>query len=293
MITGIAFSKDRAMQLRLLLESLQKNFIDLGDTHVLYSYSNDRFKNGYEKLKSEFPRVVFHTQSDDFYSDILDIVSLSNNYVSFFTDDDIIYRPVPTFVHVLDNVFGSSQVSCFSLRLGYNTTIRESEGVSFNDSMPTQVFELEVGISEILIAWNRTSLPTGGYWSYPLSVDGHIFKKEKMLGFVNEISCLHKHDCFSGEIKQRPNFFESVLQRFYFELPPMMASFTESVLVNSPNNRVQDDFKNVSGSVFSFAQEDLNEKYLEGYIIDLVNIDFSNIKCPHQELNLSIKKYEE
>ena len=84
MITGIAFSKDRAMQLRLLLESLQKNFIDLGDTHVLYSYSNDRFKNGYEKLKSEFPRVVFHTQSDDFYSDILDIVSLSNNYVSFF-----------------------------------------------------------------------------------------------------------------------------------------------------------------------------------------------------------------
>ena len=53
------------------------------------------------------------------------------------------------------------------------------------------------------------------------------------------------------------------------------------------------DFKNVSGSVFSFAQEDLNEKYLEGYIIDLGNIDFSNIKCPHQELNLSIKKYEE
>ena len=73
----------------------------------------------------------------------------------------------------------------------------------------------------------------------------------------------------------------------------MMTSFTESVLVNSPNNRVQDDFKNVSGSSFSFEQEDLNEKYLEGYIIDLEGIDFSNIKCPHQELNLSIKKYEE
>ena len=50
MITGIAFSKDRAMQLRLFLESLQKNFVDLEDTHVLYSYSNESFKDGYEKL---------------------------------------------------------------------------------------------------------------------------------------------------------------------------------------------------------------------------------------------------
>lgn len=292
MITGIAFSKDRAMQLRLFLESLQKNFVDLEDTHVLYSYSNDKFNDGYEKLKSEFSKVTFHAQSDNFYSDILNIVKLSNNYVSFFTDDDIIYRRVPLFSHILDYIF-DQPVACLSLRLGYNMTIRESEGVSFKDSLPEKIFELKADISENLIAWNRTSLPNGGYWSYPLSVDGHIFKKEKMLGFVNEISCLYKHDCFSGEIKQRPNFFESVLQRFYFDLPPMMTSFTESVLVNSPNNRVQDDFKNVSGSSFSFAQEDLNEKYLEGYIIDLEGIDFSDIKCPHQELNLSIKKYEE
>ena len=66
MITGIAFSKDRAMQLRLFLESLQKNFVDLEDTHVLYSCSNDKFNDGYEKLKSEFskiPIIVFFTNN--------------------------------------------------------------------------------------------------------------------------------------------------------------------------------------------------------------------------------------
>ena len=166
MITGIAFSKDRAMQLRLFLESLQKNFVDLEDTHVLYSCSNDKFNDGYEKLKSEFSKVTFHAQSDNFYSDILNIVELSNNYVSFFTDDDIIYRRVPLFSHILDYIF-DQPVACLSLRLGYNMTIRESEGVSFKDSLPEKIFELKADISENLIAWNRTSLPNGGYWSYP------------------------------------------------------------------------------------------------------------------------------
>jgi hypothetical protein len=63
-------------------------------------------------------------------------------------------------------------------------------------------------------------------------------------------------------------------------------------VVNSPNNRVQNDFQNVSGSQFSFSQEDLNNKYLEGYIIDLKAINFTDIKCPHQELKLSMVKYE-
>ena len=72
-----------------------------------------------------------------------------------------------------------------------------------------------------------------------------------------------------------------------------MASFKKSVLVNSPNNRVQHDFKNVSGSRFAFSHEELNKKYLKGYVIDLANINVSNIQCPHQELNLSVTKYEE
>ena len=288
MISAIVFSKDRAMQLRLLLESLQLNFSEIKDVHVLYTYSDDLFRHGYEKLKSEFSSVQFVRQSDNFYLDILNLISRSDKYVCFFTDDDIIYRTVPESISLLDQIF-NMPVSCFSLRLGYNTTIRESEGKSFQDALPSQTIEL----SQNLIGWNRTSLPTGGYWSYPLSVDGHIFEKQTMWNFVNEISCLFEHDCCSGKIKQRPNFFESMLQRFYFELPPLMTCFTESVVVNSPNNRVQNDFQNVSGSQFSFSQEDLNNKYLEGYIIDLSAINFSNIQCPHQELHLSVVKDEE
>ena len=171
------------------------------------------------------------------------------------------------------------------MRLGYNTTIRESEGKRFQDALPTQTIEL----SQNLIGWNRTSLPTGGYWSYPLSVDGHIFRKSDIVSFVDEIICWADNGCCKN-IKENPNSFEATLQRFYFELPPLMTCFNESVLVNSPNNRVQDDFENYSGNEFAFSQEDLNNKYLEGHIIDFDKIDFSNIKCPHQELELSIVK---
>lgn len=282
MISGIVFSKDRACQLDLFLRSVEKNAGELLEITVLYDSSNSDFEKGYQKLKDEHDvRLIKQSR---FYHDIKNILEDSKEYVCFFTDDDIVYRTVPESISLLDQIFEMS-VSCFSLRLGYNTTIRESEGKRFQDALPTQTIEL----SQNLIGWNRTSLPTGGYWSYPLSVDGHIFRKSDIVSFVDEIICWADNGCCKN-IKENPNSFEATLQRFYFELPPLMTCFNESVLVNSPNNRVQDDFENYSGNEFAFSQEDLNNKYLEGHIIDFDKIDFSNIKCPHQELELSIVK---
>lgn len=286
MITGIVFSKDRACQLDLFFQSVAHNAGGNIDIVVLYDFSSPDFEEGYEKLKRHHS-FKFVKQSD-FYNDIKNILVESKDCVSFFTDDDLIYQKIPSSIEHLEHIL-EFQIACFSLRMGMNTIEREFGGKIIQDNLPKISY---VKGSDDIIAWNRTSIPTGGYWSYPLSVDGHIFRKSDIVSFVDEIICWANNGCCK-KIKDTPNSFEAILQRFYFELPPLMASFDKSVLVNSPNNRVQDDFKNVSGSVFSFAQEDLNEKYLEGYTIDLGEIDFSNIKCPHQELDLSIKKHEE
>ena len=289
MITGIVFSKDRAMQLRLLLESLELNFPQLEGTDVLYDCSDDSFLEGYKKLQSEYPSVKFFKQSENFYEDIQNILFESKDYICFFTDDDLVYQKIPKSIENLPYIF-KVPVSCFSLRIGYNTVLRECDGEIFQDNLPPQG-EIRYLFDDI-IAWNRTLIPVGGYWSYPLSVDGHIFRKSEISSFLDEIICWNKSSC-CNKISNTPNSFESILQRFYFETPPLMVSFTDSVVVNSPNNRVQNDFENAAGEKFSLSQNYLNQKYLDGYVIDIKNINLSNIKCPHQELDLSIKKYEE
>lgn len=63
-----------------------------------------------------------------------------------------------------------------------------------------------------------------------------------------------------------------------------MASFKESVLVNSPSNIVNDTHPNLNGNKFNYTQQELNEKFLRGLNIDLDSIDFSKIIGAHQEL---------
>jgi hypothetical protein len=50
-INSIIFSKDRASQLHLLINSLYKNAPGIFNLNVLYTFSNEDFEKGYEKLK--------------------------------------------------------------------------------------------------------------------------------------------------------------------------------------------------------------------------------------------------
>jgi len=285
MITGIVFSKDRACQLDLFFQSVNHNAGGNIDIVVLYDFSSPDFEEGYEKLKGCHP-FKFVKQSD-FYNDIKNILIESKDCVSFFTDDDLVYQKIPSSIEHLERIL-ECQIACFSLRMGMNTIEREFNGKIIQDNLPKISYVKDV---DGVIAWDRTSVATGGYWSYPLSVDGHIFRKSDMVSFVDEIICWTNNGCCK-KIKDNPNSFEAILQRFYFELPIFMTSFDKSVVVNSPNNRVQDDFKNYAGEKFSFSQEYLNQQYLDGHKIDFSSIDFSNIKCPHQELDLCIIKNE-
>ena len=290
MITSIIFSKDRPLQLDLALKSVRKNFFAQNNISVLYKETTG-YADSYKTLQNEYPDVAFHKQGHSIFQDINRLVSESeDDYVVFFTDDNIFYRKISFTFDDMTLLFNEN-ISCLSLRMGVNATRREVCGTIRPDQIPEEVFTVveSTEIGHQFIAWNRTSVAPGGYWSYVFSVDGHVFKKETIAPICDELlhqSEYHKH---KNDTKWRdtPNEFEAKLQRFYFEVPAFMAAPKYSCVVNSPNNRVQNSHDNLSGSIYPLVPHELNEKFQKGQRLNLDKINFGDIVCPHTEIDIT------
>lgn len=278
MISSIVFSKDRALQLDLLLNSIHKNFPEtLNDIRVIWTASSERFELGYKQLQSEYKKVIFKKQTNNFFYDLFENVCIAHNkFICLFTDDDIVYRKVK-FNSNAENLLNDSAIVCYSLRLGHNTLFRDIDGVEHQDILPSQVY-----LHNEFTLWNRFSIPPGGYWAYPFSVDGHIFRKTDFM-FISEMIM---HWAKLEKIQDNPNNLEAKMQRFNSEFGGMMMCDNISSVINSPNNRVQNVFLNRHGDHYSFSQENCNNLYLSGSRINLEKINFDNINKAHKELNI-------
>ena len=95
MINTIIFSYNRASQLRLLLESIEKHAKDVFKINIIYKFSRDDYKLGYEKLKNEqIIENINWVNETSFKEDVLSLFNKDYKYTCFFTDDDIFYFPV-------------------------------------------------------------------------------------------------------------------------------------------------------------------------------------------------------
>lgn len=277
MITSIVFSKNRPLQLDLCLKSIKKNFSSSMNIVVLCSYSSE-YKQALSILTQEHPDVSFVEQTDSIYQDILDITgSYDNKYVCMFTDDDIVYMPVNIDSTTYANIFAAPEVVCVSLRLGNNINTRYFHGHKIDD-IPYKYQE----IGDFMFV-PKTEYKYGSYWSYSHSVDGHIFRKQDIIEMFSEIEYLNRIIRY----KQTPNEVESQIQKYWTQSGNFMVCLKHSVVVNSPNNRVSDTHtENFSGEHFSYEPEFLLGKYLSGHRIDIDVLDFSDIVCPHQEIDI-------
>lgn len=261
MIRAIVFSKDRACQLQLFLESVQKNASGVFDMHIIIKASTEEFKAGYDKISGLFPDIKFIEQSSDIKKDILDLLVSNCAYSCFFTDDDIIYGQVKE-EDIISNISSDEDVFCFSLRLG--------ENIKFCYTMNMEnVLHNQEDLGEF-IKWDWTLhyLDLG----YPLSVDGHIFRTQEITKLTKKVSF------------KNPNEFEGNLQIFDNFPRPKMAAYKHSALVNAPNNIVNDTHPNRNATEHGITTKELNDRLLKGEKIDFDALDFSNIIGAHQEL---------
>ncbi len=252
---------------------IHNNSVEFGEAHL--------------QLRKEHPDVEFWQQGENIFLDLDDAVCESkNNYVCLFVDDCFVYNDISHILknNAIDKIFNMSDVTCFSLRLGLNVCERSHDNKTFPDKLTNY------GLDDTgeYVFWNRTGHCYGSYWSYSLSVDGHIFRKNDLQDMTYELSIISNHK----EMKQTPNEIESALQRFWAITPLLMVCPRESAVVNSPNNKVQDSHDNRSGDVFEYDEKLLLEKYESGNRIDFKTIEpmfklpFNTIKCPHTEIDI-------
>jgi len=275
LITSIVFSKNRPLQLDLCLNSMKKNLPEC--SHVIVIHKNsEEFASSHEILEREHSDVIFWKQGVSLFKDTLaSTMSADTDYVCYFTDDDIVFSDEDTYYKHLDN----PQVACVSLRMGLNICKRSHGNETWEDT-PAKYTRLSGGG----IGWSKTSNIYGSYWSYSLSIDGHVFRKRDMVEMLDELCYLENRR--PEKWKQTPNELEEALQRFWTTTPNCIVSPTHSRVVNSPNNRVQESHNNVSGLSHNYSAEYLLGKYMSGSRINLDYLDFSNIQCPHTEIDI-------
>lgn len=269
LLNVIIFSKDRAMQLDLLLETMISKFkIDNYKVNILYTASNDEFQKGFDVLISKYKNVNFKKEQS-FKNDVLSLFN-DSKYTVFFVDDIIFYDDVILNDDELHNIFMLTNATCFSLRLGLNTKHCYTQQ-KFNslENINKHNFFYDTDLIEPVISW-KVKDGTHDY-AYPLSVDGHIFKTE----FIKNLSEFITYT--------NPNTFEALLSNF--SNPEMIiSSYEKSKIVNSPINKVQNVFENLAGMNYGYSAEDLNEMFLDGLIFNVSKMNFTEIKGCHQEI---------
>jgi hypothetical protein len=266
MLNIIVFSRDRACQLELFLRSMKFYFKEFNDykINILYTYSNDKFKEGYEKLFKihNDKNINYIKEVKNFKDHVLLLLDLSNPYTIFFVDD-IVFKNEFSITSKQFKLFTlNDEILTLSLRLHPYLTYCYPANIR----MKSPNFD-----SNFLFKWYGE--PFGDY-GYPMSLDGHFFR-------TLEIQMLSKMLNYNN-----PNSYESVLAGSPLNRPKMIC-FEESIIVNNPMNKVQKFNNNVHGKI---TADYLNENFLDDYVIDLENFKgLKNISC-HQEIEIRLEK---
>lgn len=279
-ISSIVFSRDKAAQLKLFLDSVQQNARDVFDLTVIIDYTEPEYNEGYNKVVTDYAYgdVNFVYAEENFKNQVLDIMKDSGEYFTFFLDDDIIYNKIE-LADIVNTIDSDDDLVCFSLRLGENTTKCYTLGA---DNVMHDIIK-EGNIMKW--DWSLHYLDFG----YPFAMDGHIFRKSDILKLVKKstFSCVEE--------------LEMALFDFAEMFPRnKMASYTQSALVGVPVGRVQESLDSemamaLKESRARLMRKEMNTIFLEGSFISLEEINFSEVNGCHQELDLGVelKKQEE
>ena len=167
MINVIIFSCNRAAQLELLLRSMKfywKEFYEY-KINILYTYSDNRFKEGYEKLFKIHTdaNINYIKESRNFKDHVLLLLNTDNLYTIFFVDD-IVFKNSFTLDCKQFKLFTmNNEILTLSLRLHPYLTYCYPARIKMRPPM----FD-----SNFAFKWYGTQ----GDYSYPMSLDAHFFR---------------------------------------------------------------------------------------------------------------------
>ena len=278
-LSVVIFSKDRAAQLDLCLKSIYKNLSRLSEywrIYVIYTSSSKEFEDGYNQLIKEYyskPNHIYFLAEykyDGFKKTLEYCMKHWEDYVLFFTDDDIVYRK---FENKYNDIV-DEDLFCTSFRLGTNTFVQD-QYTNSNCLIPDEVI---MG-GGIIRTWDWKKQTKDTNFAYPFSVDGHLFPSDLAKKIINSTPKYYNPNSLEGKA-------QNYIQDDIANMPDNMSCFEKSFVINTPLNRVQETCHNGAGKFFGSSPEELNKKFLEGERLTLEGMDFSTIIGVHQELKL-------
>jgi len=251
----LIWTKDRACQLDLLLRSIGDNFVGYNNIYVRYDYSSPEFKRGYQKvIKKEYGLPITYVEtSGDFEKDTKDIIfnKFKTKYMLNLVDDDVVKRPV-SIIDILEDY--TDEVCAISLRMSEDIiwcygTQKKSPLPKF---YPTKSNALK---------WKWADSDPSTDWGYPSAVNIHVYRTE---WFRKVIKDLHF---------DTPNKLEYLFNTNRKIFKPYIISLKKTRILNIPVNQVQTlSPTNPYGKKFAYTLKELNDKWLNRYIIDTKNI---------------------
>ena len=286
MITAIILSKDRAAQLHLLLESIQKINTNLFDIKVIYESSNDVFEEGYKKTQAHFflkdkyglnfPIRWYKREEETLSLDILKRINRKRDLTCILSDEDIFFSRCPSFKKII-TLFRNHDITALSFRLGSNTVIQNP--YSINEYFVDKPDSSEI-IDETFIKWDASDVKPFTNFAMPLSNHGHVYTS-KLLDYVLRRTKIGDIEGFEYGLQQ--NLYSGL---FHGDIPPSMACLEESVLITNSAFKVSD----AEPSQFGTTDFGLNDRYLSGMKIDYNFFKFKGVSKPFQQFITRFKR---
>jgi hypothetical protein len=260
-ISGIIFSKDRAMQLHALLSSYFHYTNNPAHLIILFTCSNKEQEISYQLLQNEFRLFpVTFLKEVNFSIQLKEIIyNLTSDRLFFMTDDGIFLDH-----YDLNDCLQYNPINnVFSLRFGSDLNFC----YAYNKRQSVPHFKQDE-LNKIVRIWKWSDMYDSPDWNYPLSLDATIY-------FRKEIELMLQTLAFSS-----PNSLESQMQLYkQLFLGRNGICFSKVKYVNIPCNIVQQEFNNKYND--SFSVDELLSYFLKGLRIDWRKLE--GMKAPEAQ----------
>ena len=245
MIDMIVWSKNRAMQLDLLLRTTREKAIIIKQIYIIYTHSSWRFEHGYEKLmKNTFgDKQITWVKEISFREDFIKgLEQLKTEYVLPSNDDNV-------FINKFDLCYPlNDDEVAYSLRL--NPRVNFCQAANLQIPPP---FFIPPNDGNGSYRWDWTKCNPLGDWGYPHPADSNVYKRQYFINLLKRVR-------FKGLGE-----FENAINTNRPKDKPYMCCFEKSKLINICNNRVSNTSPCPHGNV---TAEELNDRYLYGQRIN-------------------------
>ena len=210
--TLLIWSKNRAPQLELLLDSIYKNSSIDFNIHVLYTFDNIEAEKNYNILISSFSNINFHKEYN-FREQTLDIIKNGEENICLGCDDNIFHKKMALWPESLEKIQAGS---VYSLRCGFNTVLQDHVKGLYQPALNQYI------LGDIL-SWCPQSYLSNNNYGYPFSLDFHIYNRDQLLSLAESVEW------------NNTNTLEGNLTRFNNEIY-IMYSFPASISCSIPLN---------------------------------------------------------